>query len=270
MEVSIKYIPSFVKNIFYRFATDKMFNKYAIFRWKQIICEIAKNSNIIDSKFIKNFSDSRTVNRIYYSMYYFNKEIILNIEDIVLALAMELHDINLDRIYNMKVNDEIYIENKYIVQFAIAIREYWIEELLENEILKRRLFKKTGVNVFGLKSEKEYDQEKLINLISNREKMIRTYYTSYSTLNKYDTVVRVFFPNEKGVVNHNIDSSIDVNVNSFLGFELGFYRLGYDYMLLDNYSFVKYVSYSKNKMREASVFQDIEIGQRSNKVIWVR
>lgn len=250
-------MPSFIKKIIGRRLTDEFFDKYALSIWKEQFIEVAENIDLIDDTLAKEISQDRSIKRIYYSMFYFS-EGSLQFDKLVLTISL------------IALHSPAKPDEKNLMQYAHAIREYWIEELLENDIIRERFENKTGVNVYDLK--KEYEEEKLLKIISNPENLRKAFFESYSNERKTNTTIRVYLPDENGVVKRKDSYSyVDVSVNIFLGIALGFFRIGYDYTLPNYNVRVSEVSYSKSNMREAAKFGKYNFGKFNNsKVIWAR
>lgn len=257
----IKFIlnkmPSLIKKIISRRLTDNFFDKYALNIWEKQFIKVAENIDLIDDKLAREISQDRSIKRIYYSMFYFS-EGSLKFDKLVLTISL------------IALNSTEKIDEKNLIQYAHAVREYWIEELLENDILGERFKNKNDVTIYDLK--KEYEDERLLKIISNPENLRKAFFESYSNERTTNTIIRVYLPDENGVVKrNNFNSYVDVSVNIFLGIPLGFFRIGYDYSLPNYNVSVSKVSYSKNNMKEAAKFGNYNFGKFDNSsIIWAR
>ncbi|MED3621397.1 hypothetical protein P4503_25575, partial [Bacillus thuringiensis] len=82
--------------------------------------------------------------------------------------------------------------------------------------------------------------------------------------------IKVWLPNEEGYVDWTEEFSVDVAVNPFLGFELGFFQTGYDYNYMgEERGRLTIVTYSPNNDRESAVFTNKKIGIETDEVIWL-
>ncbi|AWX58478.1 hypothetical protein AB432_027070 [Brevibacillus brevis] len=130
-------VPNFIMRLFYRTATDKLFDRYAGMLWRRVIIKTGLNSNLLPSHIINRLANSNSSMRIYYSFFYYYRKV--SFKNLVLSVGMEILD------------NHHRLDSKVILQFARAISENWFEEILENEIIRERLEKKQGRNFLNLK-----------------------------------------------------------------------------------------------------------------------
>lgn len=250
-------VPNFIMRLFYRTATDKLFDRYAGKVWRGVIIKTGLNSNLLSSNIINRLASSNSCMRIYYSFFYSPRKV--SFRNLVLSVGMELLD------------NHHRLDSKVILQFSRAISENWFEEILENEIIRERLENKTGKKFSELKDEFfDTSDKELLEILSDETKIRTEFFLSYSTNNESDDMVRVFLPNKASYIDWNKELSVLVSVNSFHLFELGFFRVGYDYGLLSSNRSAWVVTISKDRKREVVLFGDQFFGKLSKEYIWAR
>lgn len=249
-------LPNFIKKMMVRFFTDNFFDKYGLYKWKSIISKLLNSTNVIPIQFRHKFLNSRVVSRLYYSMFYFPKPIY--IKDIILSIAIEALD------------NKIMLEPKHIIQFSRAVREYWIDEINENGLLRERLEAKTGKKIIDIFPLSEEADSELIEILQNRTETRKEFFKLYSTYQPTDSKVIVYLPNEHDYIDWVNGPRLEISINSFKSIDLGFFRVGYDYKFVDFGRSSWAVSISRNKRSEVVEFIDNRIGYPTNNYIWLR
>lgn len=161
------------------------------------------------------------------------------------------------------------IEPKYIYDFAEAILTNWYNTLNNSDYFREKYSKRIDL----IQYKKNIDKiENTLELLSLRNEVYKAYFSSYNCENS-SAIVKVWLPrpNETWIEWDN-ESSIDIKVNPMIGFELGFFRTGFDYYELSDKSWghLQVVFYSNSSFREGARFSTIRIGETSGQIIWAR
>lgn len=170
------------------------------------------------------------------------------------------------------IDNHIQINEKIIIQYAVAIYKQWHKELLENEILRERYerISEHPVKKFPLKLDSNIESD-LLDILNNKTIIRQEFFKSYSMKEwESNETIIVYLPNDLGFIDWSSKFCIEVKVNAYEGIDLGFFRVGYDYNILPNNSGAWYVSISKNKRKEAVNFFDSTIGKTTTNYIWVK
>lgn len=247
------------------FALDKygntFINELSINRipkiWEQVFIKVATNSNQISEKLSTKLAKSRAILRFYYSTFdpigKFPTE-----KELAVAIGMEV----LDHFYDISCDS--------IRHYAVAVRKEWIRTLISDEILNKHLLKNGKNPLDYLNEEKNFDNE-IINILNDKNLLRRTFFKSYSIYDATD-IVKVWLPDKNGTITWNEELSIDIRFNPFIGFDLGFFRINYDYAYICNDNQIGSLiraSISPDNDREAAEFQNKTIGIQTDSYIWL-
>jgi hypothetical protein len=216
--------------------------------------KVAVDSNQFSSSAARELAQSRVMRRLYHHildpLYSFPSQSEFTIAIAIKALKM----------WSYQIDDSL------ILHYSIAVYEQLLRNLISNNKLNQAL-NSSGKNLLGY-STNSVDYEQILELINNKSELRKTFFSSYST--RSDDFVKVFLPNEDGYVDWKEDLSVDVAVNPFLGFELGFFQTGYDYKYISTQKGnLQKVTYSPNYDRESAVFTNKEIGVVTENIIWL-
>ncbi|WP_374017664.1 hypothetical protein ABU162_26640 [Paenibacillus thiaminolyticus] len=246
-------IPTLLKNNFQRKFNSKTFDKYAYKIWINLIDEVLKNNNIIDKRHIRFICYSPSLDRLFYKLFYAYKAISINEIAINFAFELQYH--------------HVQIKSTYIIQFSKAIRERIIEEILENTNLKEKLERKFDIKVddYILNNINEL---MLKELLENKLKLRQEYFKSYSTYNENDELIKVYLPNAHEYIDWAKGPFVLVYINSYKKIEKGFFRVGYDYRLMETNEHLRFATLSKDKPYEVAEFSTTKIGDLTDDYIW--
>lgn len=216
--------------------------------------KVAVDSNQFSSSAASELAQSRTMRRLYYRildpLYSFPSQLEFSIAIAIKSLKM----------WTYKIDDSL------ILHYSIAVYEQFLRNLILNNTLNIVL-NSSGKNLLGY-STNSNDYEQILELINNKTELRKTFFSSNSTSS--NDFVKVFLPNEDGYVDWTEELSVDVAVNPFLGFELGFFQTGYDYRYISKQTGnLQKVTYSPNFDRESAVFRNKEIGVVTDNIIWL-
>lgn len=148
---------------------------------------------------------------------------------------------NFDNIYysfiiSIAVEMCAYNKEYYAISFAMAILDNWFEL---NEIETNDLKKNLKLDC-------------LEEIISDREKIYRSYLELYNDKYARD-IIRVYYPrNNESWIEWDKDCSIDIRVNLSKGIDYGFCRIGFSYSRIRE-------GYKENFLKLAYVHNDKEI-----------
>jgi hypothetical protein len=251
-------IPETIKKIAFHLATDSLFDKYTFKLWQDSFEKVAIESGIITNSVSSLITKSSCIKRVFYAMFDVKKQHQLR-ELLILSISMEIidHGINLDRII--------------IVRYVEAVLKCWYKKLIGNEVLRERFEKATGSNTIELLKQLDNEIESnFILSLANETELRRNFFLTYSEQKDYNEVIRVFLPNEMGYIDWKPELSVDIKINPFFLFELGFFRVGYDYRILSEGKGAWVVTLSKDRKNEVVSFGSYNIGKLTSKCIWAR
>ncbi|WP_150274284.1 hypothetical protein [Paenibacillus tepidiphilus] len=256
-------VPKWVVYISGRYANDKLFDQYSLKVWKNLITTLVQNNSSFNSWFKKDLPDCRSMRRLLYSQFHLSKE--LTIESLVYTVGVEALEAG-----------ELKDNEKRVIQFSQALTTKWYSEMLDNNILKERFETKMGKKVTMISPLNKNVEAKLFEILKDPKELRREFYRTYSSENVTDDKFRVFLPNAQGYLDWKGENSIVISLNTFETFELGFFRIGYDYHLLDSNlkrkAHVRRAALSKDMRKEVANFSDGEtFGNKieDSRVIWM-
>jgi len=221
--------------------------------WIHAFDEIAKYSNEKIVEFSNKLAVSNTMKRFFYRTFDTMKPF-PSFEDFTVSIAMELLD----------KGSKISIED--IISYSDAVYDKWLENIILDDRSREYLIKigKSPLEMRG--NQKSY--EELLILLKNRTELGKAFFKSYNTM-CLDSYIKVYLPNENGIIDWKEERSINIMVNTFKGFELGFFRIGYDYKYFTGES-LTIVTYSESEKYECAAFHGKKIGKITDKIIWAR
>jgi hypothetical protein len=254
----LQAIPSPIKSILSRKVKRKLFDLYALNVWKRVFIEVSKESNAINKDEVKEIAASRSLTRYYYSM--FHDGDLLDISKLTIAIGMEALD------------QKILIKEQDIISFSLAIYETWFREIGDNEILSSSLNRSYTKKIPDVKTILNQDEESdLLLILANPTLLRKEFFKTYiHTERKTSKKINVFLPTKDDYIDYNSPTTIEIAVNSYSNIDLGFFRIGYDYNLLDSNERAWTVAISKNSRAEAVAFNQQKFGNQSSKYIWIR
>lgn len=255
-------VPKWVVSISGRFTNDILFDPYSLKVWKKLIITVGQKNSSFEPWFIEKLAGCRSMTRLLYSQFHLSKE--LTIDSIVFTVGMEA----LDR-------GELANNEKRVIQYSQALLTKWYSELSDNNILKERFETKIGKTVPIISPVGKRSDEELLSILKDPEKLRREFFRTYSTEKATDDKFRVFLP-KHGCIDWKDENSIIISLNTFETFELGFFRIGYDYNSLDETlekkAHVSCAAVSKDKRKEVANFSDGEtFGDeiKESRAIWM-
>ncbi|MBZ8124586.1 hypothetical protein [Bacillus thuringiensis] len=221
---------------------------------EEAFIKVAVKSNQFPQMAASELAKSRVMRRLYYQildpLHIFPSQ-----SDFSIAVAMEA----------IKMWD-YQIDDNTIIHYSIAVYKEWIRNIISNNTLKEFLnsLEKNPLELSKINNDFNQIQE----LIYNKTELRKTFFSSYSTIS--NDFIKVWLPNEEGYVDWKEEFSVDVAVNPFLGFELGFFQTGYDYNYMgEERGRLTIVTYSPNNDRESAVFTNKKIGIETDEIIWL-
>lgn len=258
-------IPKFVISYTGRIASDLLFDRYSLKIWKNLIKKVANKNSKFDEALIDELSNrSRGMKRLLFAQFHSSE--ILTIKRITLTVGMDALSC-----WELKSNEQS------IIQFSQALLRQWYKELIENKFLKECFEYKTGKTIHSLREEleKEKSDDEILLILESPTRLNEEYFKTYSSGKKHDEKIRVYYP-ENYILDMASGKYVDISVDSFDLFQLGFFKVGYDYELLDDNSnkkaHLRCAAISKDGRREIAEFSKGEkfglIEDMENKVIW--
>lgn len=183
--------------------------------------------------------------------------------DFAVGIAFELHD-----------KEEFLgrgLSPDQIRYFAVGVRNQWLNGIISSPELQIKFesirdvhaARFVGVDASCLSSEN--------GLLSSYEELCVHYFLSYTTSDSTE-VVRVWLPDEEGVISYNEDSRriVEVKLNTSVGADRGFFRVGFDYSI-ERTGDRLHVCFLNTKTRmEAGHFGRYSIGRATRHVLWAR
>lgn len=250
----------YILDILIRFFGDKILlqinDKIALNLWTNAFESATKNLSIFGNGVGRELSTHRALLRYFYATFN-NSNVSVSAENLSIAIAMEL--IHFDK----------NLDGKSIYDLSEAILFNWYNSLKKNSYFSS----KYEEEIAAIQYEKNNcNYLKTMEILNCKTKIIKAFFQSYSHNNSH-TQIRIWIPapNETWI-RWNEEHSLVINVNPMIGFELGFFRVGFDYTYLDekiNKNLVQ-ASYSYTAQRECGEFDELRIGETTEKVIWAR
>lgn len=221
--------------------------------WINAFTEIAKQSNQLSIELATELAKSNTMKRFFYKAFDSIQDF-PSFEDFTVSIAIEFLD------------QENKSSIEYIISYSDAVYDKWVENII-NDDNSREYLQKIGKSPFEIRGkQKEY--RALASLIENKTDLRKSFFKSYNKLS-LESYVKVYLPNNEGIIDWKDEWSINIMVNPFKGFELGFFRVGYDYKYSTGESLSR-VTYSDNDKLECAMFGSKEIGKVTDNHIWLR
>jgi hypothetical protein len=248
-------VPKVLRDILSKYTNDKLINRYGLLIWKRNIVTVAEKNDILNKKQAQHLSESRALLRLYYKI--FEQGTKIDFKTFTLSLAMECIDKN------------IPLNQKEILQFSKAIMNSWYKVFTNNKILSE-CFQAFSEEPISKPTINDDEEEELLIILEDKFLIRKNFFSSYAVQIKSNSFIRVHLPDRYKVVSYNEELYVDVYVNPWEEFELGFYRIGYDYVYLPGSQFANYVSLSKDKKREVVEFRNIRNGVPTKHRIWAR
>lgn len=197
----------------------------------------------------------RGILRFYFATFY-ELNVNVSVENLAIAIAMELYS------YDKK------IDSIYIYDLAEAVLKNWHKFLSNNNYFNE----KYSERIKSIQYKKDACAiEQTLNIINSRDKVYREYFKSYNC-DYASTKIRIWLPRPNETwIRWETEHSLEISVNPMIGFELGFFRVGFDYSHITNNEKgnLRLVYYSNSSFREGAEFSTIRIGETSGNVIWV-
>jgi hypothetical protein len=193
----------------------------------------------------------------YFHATFHDLNVKVTVENLAIAIAMELYSFG-----NM-------IEPKYIYDFSEAILKNWYSSLRGNEYFNNNY--SDQINQISYKKDEE-NMERVMNVLSSKDEVYIEYFNSYRHENS-STAIKVWLPRpNESWIRWEEEHSIDIHVNPMIGFELGFFRTGFDYSEFETEekSRLQVVFYSGSSYREGAKFKTLRIGEETGDIIWAR
>lgn len=217
--------------------------------WEKSFKVVAQNSELITEDFGIELSKHRTLRRFFYLT--FDIDITqFPVESFIIALAMEMKD------YYIKLSA------KDIVGIGEAIIQMWKKSILKE--------KEDNIKCFD-NNDLEINKEMLIEIINNREEIIKSFFRDMEDINGADEI-KIYYPkNGQSWIEWKDEYSIKINLNLNKGVPLGFTRTGYDYFkkVDETWEHLKIAYLSKDKTREIMRVHNLEVPSDEELIIWV-
>lgn len=182
------------------------------------------------------------------------------------ALSIAFEKIYAEEAYSFNLT------NNQIRSFAVAARGEWMTTIIESPMLRVR-FKEVRDKhpSFFIESDASCLPE-IEKILESRNAIEQAYFNSYATKDATE-FISVWLPDKEGVVNydHNKNCTI-VAINTAIGADRGFFRIGYDYSLNGKHEpkFLSVCYFNEKKLLEIAEFSGCPIKIKRNHVIWIR
>lgn len=229
-------------------------DKIKIDKWKRACEDATKNLGIFSEGLGTELSMHRSILRYYYATFN-NSNISITVENLTIALAMEFKSFSVE------------ISKEYIYDLSEAILTNWYNRLNENGYLREKYSNRIE-SISYKKNLSSYNET--LRIIDDTYLLNKAYFESYGS-KKASIKLRVWIPrpNETWIA-WDSNHCVDINVNPMMGFELGFFRVGFDYYIYENNEsgHLRVAFYTSSQCREGAEFKTLTIGETSGNVIW--
>lgn len=222
--------------------------------WGKCFEKTIKSFSLFEKGAAAEFSKIRGILRYCHASFDNNVEIV-NVENLAIAIAMEMYS------YNKAENV------KYAYDLAESVLTNWVNVLKNRKYYRDKFSDK----IDSINYKKNVNKiESTEEILKSRNDLYRAYFKSYSSISS-STEIRVYYPRpNENWIRWDKNYSIIINVNPMIGFELGFFKTGFDYRHIDNHeeSILQTVYYLNSAKREGANFKSISVGESSGKIIW--
>lgn len=205
-------------------------------KWHRMFEENIRGEHIgLSRQKLKDLAHRPAVKRYFYKTFE-PMEGIVTTRDMSLAIGVELYDKNM----NIKPYD--------VRQFSKAIRKEWIKILIATETAKN------AMNVLDKKVkdhiEDNHDKDEIEETLGDRTKLREAYFKTYEEEEEED-IINIRYGKNVFKSDYNIkDLKVSIKTNKFTGFELGFYRKGYEYALVTDDRYLNLYSMNVKSTKE--------------------
>lgn len=187
--------------------------------------------------------------------------------DFAVTLAFEIFQKDYDFL------DDLSLTPSTLRHWATNIRREWITTIIESPILKARFKETRDKHPAAFISTDASCMPEFDSILENKFSLFSSYYESYSTQDANETVY-VWLPDSDGATSIGSSDSIPVPVtlNTSLGVDRGFFRIGFDYSLGSN-ECIKHLNVcflNQETFMESAQFDGIYIGKLTEDILWIR
>lgn len=234
--------------------------------WKSVFKKISNDSNILPEKIALQIASTPSVLRLMLNSFKPDRNF-PTAQDFAVSIMFEIyHDYFL---YEEGKELELW----QIRNFASAVRNEWLNTINDSIILKTRFKYLRDQHPSEFINKDANCLPDLDTILSDKTKLRRKYFQSFATSNATEEVI-VWLPDNNGTVHWDLTNRIIVKVplNSSLGADFGFFRVGFDYSLYDTYQETQWlqISYRDHKRAlETANFGNRNIGNETKDILWV-
>ncbi|MCT4595215.1 MAG: hypothetical protein N4A57_13270 [Anaeromicrobium sp.] len=206
-------------------------------RWHKVFHNINGQSLGLNRKVVQHIGASSSVKRYFYKTFEPMEDIVTT-RDLSMAVGLELSDRN------------IRMKPKEVRQLSKTIRNEWIKILISTQIIQDAM----SVLDKNLKDHLKDDDHKdeIEETIGDKIKLREAYFKTYNEETE-DDIVRVGYNPFKRDIDTNRFKT-EIKTNKFSGFEMGFYRKGYEYTLISDEEERKFHGVNRKYTREYIYF----------------
>lgn len=158
-----------------------------------------------------------------------------------------------------------------IRHLAVDVRQLWINGIINSAALQKNFgsirdahpAKYISVGASCLPEDNE--------VLADWNSLFVQYFSNYSTADSTE-IVRVWMPNDDGFVHfsHEQRNIVDVALNTSVGADRGFFRVGFDYSILRTGDKLHVCFLDYKTGMEAGHFGSYSVGRASPAVMWAR
>ncbi|PAB58456.1 hypothetical protein [Anaeromicrobium sediminis] len=204
-------------------------------RWHRMFENIHGQSIGLNRKTVQHIGSTSSVKRYFYKTFEPMAGIVTT-RDLSMAVGIELSD------------RDIRVRPHDVRQLSRAIRNEWIKILISTEVIQDAM-SVLGKNVRD-HLEDDHDKNEIEETIGDRVKLREAYFKTYHQ-EEEDDIVRVGYNYNALTTDVTTNKfKADIKTNKFSGFEMGFYRKGYDYTLISDEEERKFHTMNKKYTRE--------------------
>jgi hypothetical protein len=235
--------------------------------WNKVFKKISNDSNILPENIALKIASAPSILRLMLNSFKPDRNF-PTAKDFAVSIMFEIyHNYNL-------YEDGNDLQLWQIRNFASAVRNEWLNTINDSIILKTRLKYLRDKHPSDFINNDANCLPELDSILKDKNKLREEYFKSFTTSDATEEVL-VWLPDSEGVVHWDLKNRIIVKVplNSSLGADFGFFRVGFDYSLYDTYQDTQWLqsSYRDSKRAlETANFGNRNIGNKTKNILWIQ
>ncbi|MET1079643.1 MAG: hypothetical protein ABWY06_16655 [Pseudomonas sp.] len=234
---------------------------YASFLWNSCFKVSAKNSDFDQSLAIK-LASRPALERLMVNTFKADRPVPSAL-DFAIAIAFEL--------FQAKDSSKSKPTPDQIRHLAVGIRREWLNGIINSSALQKRFESNRDSHATKYISLGASCLSDVNSFLEDHKALFERYFSDFTTSDSTETV-RVWLPDQEGVVHHDElhRAIVDVKLNTSIGVDRGFFRTGFDYSIERTGDRLHVCFLNTKTKMEAGHFGNYSVGRATSHVLWVR